>query len=135
MLIIFISFILSLYYNRFMRTKQFLLSLYLNIQWCFTILNLILLILVLCMIVAIYILGQGLYNPLPVLYKFIIETVMIISGTGLYAFLTYLSAISTKNIIQNKPLTKLQKFSAVIFPIITVPLYSYLIFKLFIQYR
>ena len=50
-------------------------------------------------------------------------------------FTSIISTISTKNILQNKPLTKPQKFSAVIFPIITVPLYLYLIFKLFIQYR
>ena len=76
-----------------------------------------------------YVLGQGSHNPADVLIVFYIEISIFIFITFGYFILTPIAAISTKNILQNKPLTKLQKFSAVTFPIITVPLYLYLIFK------
>lgn len=48
-----------------------------------------------------------------------------------YLIINFLSLRATKNLIKLQPLTKLQKISSVIFPIITVPLYSFFIYKLF----
>ena len=127
----------NLYYNRFMKltTKKNLLNLYFYFQCFAVVLNFVFFIFSILISFAWYILGQGSYNPKNVLIKFYVETSIFILIFFAYFMLTLVSAISTKNILQNKPLTKLQKFSVVIFPIITVLLYLYLIFKLFIQYR
>ena len=114
-------------------TKKVLLKLYFYFQCIAIILHFLFFIFSIIISFAFYVLGQGSYNPTNVLVLFYIESVVIATAFFIYFVITIISSISTKNILQNKPLTKLQKFSAVIFPIITVPLYSYLIFKLFIK--
>lgn len=49
-----------------------------------------------------------------------------------YFACTLIATIATKNKIDNKPLTKFQKICVVIFPIITVPLYLYILIKVFL---
>ena len=110
-------------------TKNVLLNVYFYFQ-CFAIVyNFICFIASILLSFTWYVLGQGSHNPADVLIVFYIEISIFIFITFGYFILTPIAAISTKNILQNKPLTKLQKFSAVIFPIITVPLYLFLIFK------
>lgn len=114
-------------------TKKVLLKLYFYFQCFADVLNFILFIFSIIISFAWYVLGQGSYNPTDILIKFYLETAIFVLIFLGYFILTYVATFSTKNILQNKPLTKLQKFSAIIFPIITVPLYLYLIFKLFIK--
>ncbi len=113
--------------------KKKLLKLYFCFQCFAIVLNFVLFIFSIIISFALYVLGQGSYNPTEILIKFYLDmSVFVLIFFG-YFILTCEAAISTKSILQNKPLTKLQKFSAVVFPIITVPLYSYLIFKFFIK--
>lgn len=107
-------------------TKKVLLKLYFCFQ-CFVVtINIYCAILELNIALMMLILGlQYIPTLLVILSAYIIGFIYIATGP--------ISVLATKNILQNKPLTKLQKFSAVIFPIITVPLYLYLIFKLFIK--
>ena len=111
---------------------KILLNLYFVFQ-CFTcVFSLFLLIFSIyfyCVLVILFLLViQG--EPLSLSnYMVLVEALIILLFFIVYIIAILLSAISTLKIIQHKPLTKLQKFSTVIFPIITVPLYLYLIFK------
>lgn len=56
---------------------------------------------------------------------------LVISGLSvIYLISCYYSITATYTIIDEKALTKLQKFSSVIFPIITIIIYLYLFFNL-----
>ena len=114
-------------------TKKILLNLYFYFQCLVNILNLICLCLGLFIVFSWWVLAV--YNyPQTVMEKIIITIVAItIAVIMIFLFcICILSSISTKNILQGKPLTKLKKFSVVIFPIITVPFYSCLIYLLLI---
>ncbi len=112
-----------------MKVKNILLSLYFVFQCVATVLNFLLFLSVIVMLYAFYVLGASSVKNISDSISYIIFAILIILVTQIYFLLTPLSAISIFKIIQHKPLTKLQKFSTIIFPIITVPLYLYLIFK------
>ena len=109
-------------------TKKFLLNLYFYFQCLIAIIN------IYCAICELHVFFMMIMLGLQYIPTLLLILLIYMVGF-LYVVISPISAMATKNILQNKPLTKLQKFSAVIFPIITVPLYSYLIFKTFIQYR
>ena len=114
-------------------TKNVLLNVYYVFQWLHTILLIVGYIICRNIPIMLYIVLHD-YPP-TVIEEIVICCILltIIAVLLMFLIISIASTISTKNILQNKPLTKLQKFSAVIFPIITVPLYLYLIFKLFIK--
>ena len=78
----------------------------------------------------IFVLGQGMHNETKVLIEFFSIAFLIILAFFMYLLFTFISTIATKRIIQQKPLTRIQKFSTVIFPLITIPLYSFFIFHI-----
>ena len=51
-----------------------------------------------------------------------------------YTILTPISAIATFRTIHRKKLTKLQKISRIVFPVITVPLYAFLVWIVIFSY-
>ena len=53
----------------------------------------------------------------------------------LYLLSGIVAIIASKKLLDNKPLSKLQKFCLILFPIITIPLYFFIIYKSFIQYH
>ena len=113
-------------------TKKILLNLYFYFQCLVNILNFICLLWGLFMVFILW--GLSHDYPPTMMEEIIITTVAItIAVIMIFLFcICILSSISTKNILQGKPLTKLKKFSVVIFPIITVPFYSCLIYLLLI---
>lgn len=116
-------------------TKDVLLKIYYVFQWLHTILLIVGYII--CRNIPIMLYGVLHDYPPTVIEEIVICFILlsIIVVLLLLLIIAIISTISTKNILHNKSLTKLQKFSAVTFPIITIPFYLYLIFKLFIQYR
>lgn len=108
---------------------KILLNLYFVFQCVATVLNFLFFLSVIVMSYVFYALGESSIKSNLDSLNYIVFALLIIVITQVYFLLTPISAISTLKIIQHKPLTKLQKFSSVIFPIITVPLYLYLIFK------
>ena len=113
--------------NSFM--KKILLYLYFIFQ-CFAIaFDFKLFFLSIYMTFISFILGQGPYNLAEALIKFFAVAILIVLMIFIYLILTVLSAIGTKNMLQHKPLTKLQKFSSIIF-LISIPFLLYLIFKI-----
>ena len=76
------------------------------------------------------------YNyPFFVTLKYIAIPLFISLGTIIYFVLTIISAIAINKIRQHKIVNMIEKFSAIIFPIIAIPLYSFLFYKEFVQYR
>lgn len=112
--------------NLFLRI---LLNLYFYFQCFATIINFILFVLLSFFFVYLYgsvAESQILLNI--VTYLFLAIIILLIFQ--LYVIITPISAIATMKILLNKTLTKLQKFSLVSFPIITILLYLSLILYL-----
>lgn len=78
-----------------------------------------------------YLLFMFLLQSIPVFIVFVLLCVILI----LYTILTPISAIATFKAIQFKKLTKLQKISSIIFPIIFIPLYSFLVWILILYVK
>ncbi|MBQ3819402.1 hypothetical protein II810_03040, partial [bacterium] len=67
--------------------------------------------------------------------KYMSVPLFITLGTIIYFVLTIISAIAINKIRQHKVINIIEKFSIIIFPIIAIPLYSFLFYKEFIQYN
>lgn len=103
--------------------KNIFINLYFIFQCIATVINFIIFIFVIISSFMIY--GLGGENRTTITDQLIFFTIagVIIILAQILVILTPISAISTIKIKQKKILTKLQKFSTIIFPVIIIPLY------------
>ncbi len=112
--------------------KKYLLTVYFCFQCIATVVNFLIFIYLIIISATLYGLGASNITTPAAALPFITIAGLVIILAQLYVIITPISASATIRIHCSKPLTKLQKFSAITFPVITIPLYSYLIFKIFI---
>lgn len=57
--------------------------------------------------------------------RFVLFDILIFTAIIFYFIITVISIKATNNLRQNLPLTKIQKFSSIVFPIVAIPLFVF----------
>lgn len=106
---------------------KFLLKLYFVIQCVFLLLHIWLFFSIAKLLLIILCLGGDYIRTFYDARPFLLIVVLILFLYLLYVCITVISIIATKDFIQEKLLTKLQKICIISFPIITIPIYIFMV--------
>lgn len=104
------------------REKFFKFYYYLHYPIIFV--NLFIFIMVTFFAILMYGLGDNGYSRLEDVFFYLFYATLTVSCAFLYFILTIISTITAKKITQNKDINIFEKISAVIFPILTIILYT-----------
>ncbi len=104
-------------------TKKILLFIYQYFQWIITSLNILFFVLFVktYILLLLYIMGN--------IWVFIMAVLLLLMAT-IYLVFSIVATITTQDIIDGKPLRRIQKFSEIVFLAITIPLYIFIIFNI-----
>ena len=92
--------------------------------------NLLIFIAIMVCVISIYTLGNGKsYYTQDENFKYTFFALLTVLIGFLYLLLTIIATIAIKKIKEHKNINLLEKFSVITLPIITIPLYSFLIYK------